>query len=104
MPPHPVGGVMYRRFIRVLCVAVYVVSFFVGCSAIRQSYDALEACRHDAVCYAQMKQGAELPAAVATAASASIPSVAPFSPVIGSTVGMLASLLIGVYLGKKKGR
>lgn len=91
-----------RKFMYVFCFAVYVASFMVGCSAVKQSYSALEACKRDSVCYAQMEKGRDLSSSIATAAVASIPNAAPAAPIVGSSIGMLVSLLIGVYLGKKK--
>lgn len=91
-----------KRLLLLLCVAVYVCCFFVGCESVKQSYSALEACRNDAVCFAQMEKGKDLVSSIATATAGSIPQTAPVAPVIGSGLGMLASLLIGVYLGRKK--
>lgn len=90
-----------RKFLLCCAAALYVCCFFAGCESVKQSYSAFDACRNDPVCFSQMEKGKDLVSSIATVAAGSIPATAPVSNVIGSSVGMLASLLIGVYLGKK---
>lgn len=83
---------------------LFLMFFAVGCSALKQTVSAYDACKNDPACYAQMEQGRDLVSSIATSASSAVPQTAPIAQIIGSNAGMLASLLLGVYLGRKKER
>lgn len=91
-----------RKLLATLAILLYAVCFFAGCAAVEKTYSAYDACKRDPVCYSQMEKGRDLTSAISTAALASNPTTAPFATVAGSALGMLASLAVGVYLGKRK--
>lgn len=90
-----------RKLLWMVVIVGYVCCFFVGCKAITETYDSYERCKRDPVCYEKMRSGESLSAAIASSAAAAIPQTAAASTVIGSSVGQLVSILIGVWLGRK---
>lgn len=95
------------RLILVFAVVLYVAFFFVGCSTISDAIDAYKVCKANVTCSAEMESGRSLAEslAIVVASGVPVPAVNGASLAVGSSVGMLVSLLIGVFRGRKyKGR
>ena len=92
-----------RKFFGMLVIVLYVVCFFVGCKTVQDAVDSYKICKANAVCFAEMEKGRSLSESLATvvAAGVPVPGVQGASMAIGSSVGMLVSLLIGVFRGRK---
>lgn len=87
----------------VIAALLYVVFFVLGCRSLSEAVDSYRACRSNEVCYAEMEKGRTLTESLATALAAGV----PFPPVqssagaIGYGLGMLTSVIIGAFRGRK---
>lgn len=92
-----------NRLLLVFAVVLYVSCFFVGCKTVKEAYDSYKVCRENPVCFDEMERGRTLTESLTTAVAAGVPvpGVQGSSVAIGSSLGMLVSLLIGVFRGRK---
>lgn len=92
---------LLRRCLLSCAFLLFILSFCYGCSSLVDSRDALEVCKSDPVCRSKMEQGGSVVSSIVGAALAATPQSAPFAPFAVSGLGLLASTLIGVHLGRK---
>lgn len=91
---------LIRKYGLFFCVGCYFCFFALGCAAFKSDVDALNRCVSDPVCFSQMEKGKDLAESV-TSSAVSVTPLFGFAPMISALVGMVASVLLGVRLGKR---
>lgn len=89
-----------RRWLLISVCILFVISLFLGCasvsSAVADSSDLYSVCLSDADCYAKVMS-------VRSAVSSAVGHLpVDYAPVLGTISGTIASVLAGIYLGRKK--
>lgn len=93
---------MLLRRLLLFCALSLCALSFCSCSSVLKSRDAYDACRSDPQCLAQMDKGRDLVSSIVLAAASAVPQSAPFAPFAAQGCGVIASILIGVHLGRKQ--